>query len=265
MKLKLTAIILCLLITLPSNVLAVTLTPTPSKAEPTAKPTSETVTTNLSNQINNLKEKIASRVAELKLVEKRGVLGTVKEATSTQITMTDIHNKNRIIDVDEITKFSSPSAKDSFGISDLKPGSKISVIGLYNKDSQRILARFITVVTNPTVVTGTISKKDEENFTLTITTENQKEYIIDIEKITKTLSYVDGDIEKSGFAQTEVGKRVMVVGFTQINQPERLIGTRVIVFPDLPTNPKIVIAPESDTEDEIVPSSGSGKKITPIR
>ena len=91
------------------------------------------------DKINSLKDKIASRVAELKLVEKRGFYGAVIEISGTQLTVTDQKNATRFIDVDELTKFSSPSAKESFGISDITKGTKIAIIGLYNKQSKKEL------------------------------------------------------------------------------------------------------------------------------
>jgi len=229
---------------------------------PTAKPTDETTTQKLSNQINNLKEKIASRVAQLNLVEKRGIIGTVKEVDGTKIVVTDLNDKTRNIDVDEITKFSSSSAKATFGISDIKPGTKLSILGLYNKDSERILARFITVISTPLTITGAVSKIDDDEFTITVSTENGQNYIVDVENITRTLEYIDNEVVKSGFSKIETGERVMVVGYTQSGQSSRLVGTRILLFPELLRNPKIIL--KTDT-DEIVPSSGSGKVITPIR
>lgn len=236
---------------------AIAASPTPS-----AKPTSETATENLSDQINNLKEKIASRVAQLNLVEKRGFLGIVKDVDGTVITITDFNDKNRLIDVDEITKFSSSSNDDSFGISDIKPGDKLSVVGLFNKDSQRLLSRFVETTIFPQYVNGTISDKDAKEFTITVTTEGQKEYIIDVENVTKTNSYIDNEPEKTGFTQIEVGTRVMVVGYPDIKIKDRVTATRILLFPELPKNPKIVVT-KAATE-EVTPSTGSGKTLTPI-
>src|SRR5690349_18838483 len=81
-----------------------------------------TLTNSISQQINNLQERIATRVAQLKLVDHRGIIGTVTDVTQTQIALADIQGNTRFIDVDEITKFSNPSAKGTFGISDIKKG-----------------------------------------------------------------------------------------------------------------------------------------------
>lgn len=233
---------------------------------PTSTPTSEKVTEKLSDQITKLKEKIATRVAQLKLVEKRGIAGTVKEVTGTQLILTDVNGKNRLVDVDEITKFSSPSAKNSFGLSDLKPGTTISVIGIYNKDSKRLLARFIKAISLPMMVSGSISAIDKANFTITIAMEEGKKYLIDIETITRTTSYIDTEATKSGFSKLQNGDRVIVIGYVNKKEANRMVATRVLVFPDLPKNPNVIVAPDAlETDDEIVTSTGSGKKLTPLR
>ncbi len=234
-----------------------------SPTSPSAQPTTESTVENLSNQINKLKEKIATRVAQLKLVEKRGIVGTVQEVNGMIITLADINGKIRTVDVDEITKFSSANSKESFGISDIKKGDKMSVIGLYNKDSQRILARFITKTTFPLFISGTLSKKNDEDFTITVITEDLKQYLVDIERVTKTSVFAEDQTERSGFSRLSTGERVVVVGYPHIKEKNRIVATRVIHFPTLPKNPKIII-PES-TSEETVPSTGSGKKLTPLR
>lgn len=233
---------------------------------PSSNPTSEAVTEKLSNQINTLKEKIASRVAQLKLVEKRGMVGTVKDVNGMELQMTDIEGNNRGVDVDEITKFSSPSAKGTFGISDIKPGMKLSIIGLYNKDSERILARYVTATTFPIEISGTIIAIDADNYTITVATEDGTPQTVDVDSVTKTSSY-DGDtLQRSGFSKIEKNTRTVIVGYPDIKQKNRMVATRILLFPTLPKDPKVV-APQSaiDTSKEITPSSGSGKKLTPVK
>ena len=221
-------------------------TPTPAKKE----------------VISDLKDRIASRVAELKLVERRGILGTVTESSDTQITITDLKENIRFIDVDELTKFSSPSAKGTFGISDINKGVKIGALGLYNKQSRRILARFVDVLVLPKVIHGAVADIDSENFTIKVVSEKGDTTFVDIENITKTLSYTKaGDLVRAGFSKIKQGQRIIVIGFPDVKQKNRIIASRIIIFPELPKNPKIVMPQNTE---EIVPSTGSGKKLTPI-
>jgi hypothetical protein len=256
------------------------LTPTPTKSgstvsntttpatTPKSSPTSSTnpVGEKLDKQINELKEKIASRVSELKLVEKRAIIGTVTEVSANKVTLNDSEGDKRIIDVDEITKFTAPS-KASFGLSDLTKGTKISVLGIYNKQSKRILARFIEQTVTPTYVSGAIVDIDSKNFQLVITTEDQKKIKIDIGSTTKILAYTKkDDLGKYGFTKLEIGDRVNVIGYPDKKDKNMVVADRIIDFLDLPKNPKVIVAKPSPTEAaEPVTSTGSGKKLTPIK
>lgn len=241
--------------------------PKPTKITPSPTKSSKSSTDALNDQISNLKERIASRVAELRLVEKRGLVGTIAERSDTQLTITDLNGKTRFVDVDDITKFSSPSSKESFGISDLTKGTKISVLGLYNRQSQRVLARFIVVVILPTYLNGTITSVNDDDFTAKIVTEDSRETTIDIENVTKTSTYTKSDGKvKAGFSKIKTGDRAMIVGFPDKKVANRIVASRVLLFPDFPKNPKITAAENILNEgDETVPSTGSGKKLTPIR
>lgn len=215
----------------------------------------------LIDEINNLREKVASKVAELNLVEKRGSFITVTQITGNKITGNDFQNTTRIIDVDELTKFSSPSAK-SFGISDITSGSKISVIGLYNKQSKRLLARFINSENLPAIFSGAITEIDKVNFTITVLSEDKRITLVDIENITKTSSYSKEEgIKKLGFSKLIVGDRVHIVGFNNIDEKNRVSATRVLALPELPKNPKITIDQASDSSEDI--SATPSGRITP--
>lgn len=263
MKQRLISIITVLSLIGSTVPVALAQTPTPA---PSSNPTSEAVTEKLSNQINTLKEKIASRVAQLKLVEKKGMVGTVKEVDGTQIQMTDLDGNSRGVDVDEITKFSSPSAKGTFGISDIKPGMKLSVIGLYNKDSERILARYITADTFPIQISGTIIAINKDDYTVTVATEDGTPQTVDIDSVTKTSSYDGDSLQRSGFSKIDNNTRAIVIGYPDIKQKNRMVATRILLFPTLPKDPKVVV-PQSaiDTSKETPVSTGSGKKLTPVK
>jgi len=205
----------------------------------------------LNKQINQLKERIASRVAELNLVEKKGIIGTVSETSGNQITIKDLSGKSKFIDVDEITKFTSPDKEDSFGLSDLVKGTKISALGLYNKQSERLLARYINTISTPIYLSGRISKIDNKNFQITVASADKKQTTVDIEKVTSISIYTKEDgTDKYGFSKFEIGDRVLVTGYPGKDDPKILSSTRVLVLADLPKNPNIVIAEPTVIKDE---------------
>ena len=252
MKKLISIIIVIILLTAASTVVSKAATPTPSQGATTTpsisvSPTPQDAGEKINAQINQLKERIASKVAELNLVEKRGVIGTVNDTSGNQITFNDLAGEKRYIDVDEITKFSSPSANSSFGLSDLVKGTIISVLGQYNKNSQRILARFIDTYTTPTFLSGRISNLDTKNYTITVTDENQKQTNVDVQTLTVISNYTkDSGIAKYGFSKLVIGDRVMVTGFPDKTDKTLLIGSRVLDLAELPENPNIIVDAPTD-------------------
>lgn len=211
-------------------------TPSPTKSTPTPTPNTAETT----QILNNLNNEIASKVAQLKLVEKQGIIGTVTNVNNTQITLKDSEGNIHFVDVDELTVFTAASG-DSAGISDITKNSTIGVLGLYNKDSRRILARFINVLTLPTFIHGAIAAIDRTNYTLTVVENDGKQVVVEIEDVTKTDSYTDSasGLTKSGFSKTQVGERVYVAGYPDKQNAKQLIAARILIFPSLPINPAI--------------------------
>lgn len=202
-----------------------------------ATPTPEDKTAEIRDQLIT---NIASRVAQLKLVEKRGIIGKVSDATNTQITITDPQGNTRFIDVDELTKFSNPSTKNAFGISDITKGMTVGILGLYNKESRRILARFVNTIAPPSIVHGGVSAIDNKNYSLVITTEEGKQLTIDVENFTKTYSYTQKDgLIKSGFSKIKENYNIIAIGVLNKNDENRLTATRITFFPEIPSSPKV--------------------------
>ena len=222
-----------------------------------ATPATPTVNQALLEKLGN---EIASKTALLNLVEKRGIIGTVTDSSSAQITLIDANGNIRFVDVDELTKFSSTSSK-SFGISDVNKGITLGVLGLYNKQSRRILARDIDVETAfPSVVFGEISAIDKANFEITVVKENKEKTVIEIEDITRTYSFSGGTLAKSGFSKIQNAQAVSVTGFPDKQDSNKIMASQIIVLPNIQLG--YDLNPVSPT---IPPSTGSGIKLYPIR
>lgn len=224
-------LVLVLVVSSSSSVSAQTKTPTPSPIK------DEGI-----EQIQKIKDIVASKVAELNLVEKRGFIGTVASTSTSQITVKDPSSAQRTIDIDDLTTFTGDD-DDSFGISDIKEGNKLIFIGLYNKDTKHLLARQIRKATAiPTITSGIATAVDTKNFVITIINENNQKTEVDVEKSTKTLSLKKGeDFEKSGFSKIKVYERVLIVGLPDPNDTKRINALRVIHFLDIAPSVKMKI------------------------
>lgn len=252
-----------------TNIYAVTL---PTETSTITKPVEKTASSVISavstpspvsrveQQIDELKDRIASRVAELNLVEKRGIIGTVTDVSGTQITLNDIKDDTRFVDVDELTKFTgAPNDSDSFGISDIQKDSTLAVLGLYNKQSRRILARTVNVVTLPKIIHGSVATIDSDSFILNIATNKNEQLQVEVETTTKTFSYErkSEELTRAGFSKISEGMSIFAVGFPDKQDENLIIADRIIIFPDIIKSPTVETVP-------IIPSTGSGKKLTPI-
>lgn len=231
-------------------------------ASPTPSPSDQAI----QQQLDLLKSRIASRVAELKLVEKRGIIGKVTSSNDTQITLTDIYGNTRFVDVDELTKFSNPDVKGnaSFGISDITNGMQLGVLGLFNKQSRRILARDVEVITLPKTFTGAIAGIDKKNFNFYLASEDGKQTFMDIETVTKTYSYTGGTLGTSGFSKITEGEMAIIQGFPDKQNPSHIIPSIIILLPDIARSPKINYVPALNPQASAIPSTGSGVRLTPI-
>lgn len=217
-----------ILLTFITPAFAATSTPTPTKSE----------SDKMEAQITDLKDRVASRVAQLKLVEKRAFTGTVNDVSNTEITIKNMQQENQIIDVDEITKFSSLDNKDTnFGISDLKKGMDITALGLYNKESDKLLARFVAVITSPVFVFGKVTNIDRKEYTMTVTTSDNKNMVVDIETTTKTVDYTSHIFTKAGFSKVSLNDQVAVIGYPNNKGPNRIEGGRIMILNNLSNTP----------------------------
>ena len=242
--------------------LSITLATPVYAAAPT--PTSSTTQTE-TNQINQLKNKIASQVSQLKLVEKRGIIGTIQAATDNQLTLTDTQGQLRYVDLDEITKYTAADGS-SLDVTDMKKGMLVSVLGIYNKDSQRILGRFVDGEVVPTRYTGQITKIDKTNLQLTIATDEQKTEKVEIDTTSTVSSYTGGSaLSTYGFSKLAVGDRVGVVGYPDKKDSSLLIANRLIDYVNAPKNTNILIPTSPTTAVTIAPTGKGSKSISPIK
>ncbi len=246
-KIKLSILVLILFILfIASQSTALALVSTNS-ATPTATSSSD-------KKAAELKEQLKTYVARREIIKKRGVLGTILEVNNHQIILTDVKGNKRFIDVDELTKFSDLTGKQT-GLSDFKSQDRISVIGLYNTESRRLLARFIKVEGGVERLFGEVSDIDSKNASIEILNEDSKETkVIDIETITKTQSHTQKEgLVKSGFSKILIGEKILIFGFPK--ETNKLTAGRILLLPELSPNIKLSPAPS--------PTPTPTKKITP--
>lgn len=205
---------------------------------------SPTITTSPTNsvdieKIQRIKDIVASKVAELKLVEKKGIVGKIKENSNMHLIIYDIKGNTRNIDIDELTKFSISGKKgkdNTLGVSDLNKDTLYSFVGLYNKETKRLLARAITEAdTIPVYFEGAISSVNSKEYQIQVVNNKGEKKSVDIQSSTKTsLSTANGELIKSGFSKLNINERILIIGFADIKDDNLISASRIIHFKEIP-------------------------------
>ncbi len=251
MKTRKLFFIMSLVFTLACVQSSITYAQTKSSPTPTENTdTSLTPTDSTKNkQIEDLKSRLATKVAELRQTTKRAFFGTVKSKTVSTITI-ETKTKDLKMELTDDIKIMQyiKGAKTTLTHEDLEKGDIVTVFGDYDATLDLLNATYIFVeTTNETVRTsGTITAMDEKAFTFKLSAADGAIYTINYEKTTKGTRWTkDGDFEKIGFSSLNEGETIFLVATKVPKKEEELSGIRVLSLGNL-TGAKATPTPEPD-------------------
>jgi hypothetical protein len=213
-------------------------------ASPTATPTG----TAASDKLDELKDRLATVVAELRQTQKRAIAGVIK---STSLTTAIIETKTKDLKIeliDELIVHQNISGKRTkLTVDDLETGDHVAVFGDYDTTLDLMKAKVVFIQTPlPVFVAGRIQAIDPKEFTLTIQSQEGPLYIVDFEKTTKTQKWTGGDtLAKGGFAQFAVDDIVHVAGSYVKGESNRITAQRILSIGNPTATPTPTTAPEA--------------------
>lgn len=185
-------------------------------------------------KIQELKEKLASRVAELNTVSQRLIKGEIKTLSDEKIVL--MQNGSEInINISEESSFyklETNGAKKTVKIADLKTGQTVYSPGSYNTATNSLITKTINVVEFPTIIAGVVKNVDKKNYQLMVSAKD-KEYLIDHDVATKNfLLDPEGKMQRSGFSKYAEGQTVFVLGdmVTDKSGKDLLSAFRIIIL-----------------------------------
>jgi len=221
-----------LLVTAP--VLAVK--PSPDVATSSGKTTSQEVQQERQEQIRELRERVATKVAELKEKGKRAWYGEIKSISGTTIILTTKQGEKTILtDEDTIFLRIGAGGRKKITLANLVVGEQIVALGQVDTEKGEMTAKVIIGKILPININGKVTAVDVEGGTLTVATLHRGSFIVDVETTTKILAWEKGKgLTKSGLSKIKVGDRVHVNGFTTTKPKEgenRITGNRILVLP----------------------------------
>jgi hypothetical protein len=247
----------------PAPVLAAT----KAAATPSTQPTSAgTTAATDSADIEQLKERLATKVAELRTLVKRAMFGTVKDVSVASATVETSTKDIKIELGDNVGVAQMIGGKRTTLTTDqISVGDPLTVFGTYDETLDLLKAQFI-FIESPIVthhISGTVTATDAKGFTLTIATPEGRTIIVDVEKTTKANAWnaTDG-IAKSGFSKIAVGDTVHVAGIAEPKQDDHISANRILDLGDItgaapsPTATLTVVASVSATpKSSVKPTS----------
>lgn len=185
-----------------------------------------------SSQLEELKARLATKVAELRTVVKRAINGTVK---SVSITSATIETKTKDIKIeltDDVVVTQMLNGKRIvLDIEDITTDDKLTVFGSYDETLDLLKAQFIFIesATEMLRISGVVANVDAEEFNLIINTSGGRSVTVDIEKATKTNIWTkENGIGKGGFSKIAVGDSVHVYGKPVAKVENRVSALRIL-------------------------------------
>lgn len=215
-------------------------------------------------QIEAFKEKIATKVAELRDQEKTAVSGVINKIDRNKNTLIVSTKKGErtVTFSDDMTVFSvTNETKSEMAKSKLSQGQSIAVFGYDNEDKSILSAKYIYVNKQYTHIVGKIADIDKSNFTITIHSK-EGNLVVDIESYTKTISYtVEKGKVKIGFSKLKTGDVAHIIAAPNSKEKDRYLASHILILPSVSSS---TVAP-TISQKESTPSATTSPKpsITP--
>lgn len=228
-----------------SGIQGVTLSPSSVPTISTSTNSSEII--DKLKQIEILKEKIATKVAEIRDKEKGGMTGIVKKVDSKTITLEGRRGEQTVYYSDDTGVYSLVAAEKSVtSVSKIKEGDMIAALGFYNDDKSQLNAKYIYIQNKIIHLSGKIADIDREKYTVTVKSKDAHT-LVDIETYTRTfdLNLEKKSLIKSGFSKFKIGNIIHIIGSSDPKEENRLKGNKIwMLTPLSESSPSASPAPD---------------------
>ncbi|MEI6326598.1 MAG: hypothetical protein WCO78_00580 [Candidatus Roizmanbacteria bacterium] len=209
-------IIMSLLVFLVPTAWAVSSAPTPSTTpliSPAAS-TSASLESSAEASIKNLRDRIASKVAQLRKRDEQAVSGQIISMTDSEFVIESIFGKKETIQLDEtLTKYYhfTGSAREETTKANIKVDQYIVVLG--PRSSDKIIANEVFKDELYQIKSGRVSEVNPSNSTIKIDTFDKESITVSVEGTTalQTINVSTGAVAGGSFSNIKEGDTVHVV------------------------------------------------------
>ncbi len=250
-----------LLATLSTQVAAASTTPTTTPTK-VATPSAQTSTIKL----DKLKERLATKVAELRTSEKRAIFGTVKSKSITTIVVETKTKDIKIELSDDVNVVQYLKGKrTTLALDDIEKGDNVTVYGDYDTTLELLKATFVLIQSiQPMRVSGTVEATNRGDFSLTLKGLDGQTYIIDIESTTKVTRWDNiNKFTKSGFSKMNTSDAIHVIGTPVPKKENRISAIRILNLGNPIGEPAATPTPTPTPEEFLTPTPTKKTSPTP--
>ena len=180
-------------------------------------------------QIRDLKDKIATKVTQIRQTSQGAMYGEVKEVSLTNLTLTNFKGDIPITLNSDITVYSlTDTGRKESSLGKITKGMSISVFGIYDEGKKNLDPRYIYIQNLPVHIIGKIADIDTTNYTITVK-ENQTTTVVDIEKYTKSFKFdaSSGKWTQIGFSKLVVGDFVHILAVKDEKAEDRVHAQKI--------------------------------------
>lgn len=208
------------------------------------------------NKIEDLKERLATKVAELRQSVPKAIYGTVTDTSVSTITV-DAQTKAMKIELTDDIQVAQilKGKRTKLDAEDIDKKDIVSVFGDYDStiDILKATKIFIEAATKPVRIHGTIEAVDRKKNTFEIKGVDGQKYTIDVEKSTDTSLWTKEDgIDESGFSKLEEGMFVSILGTPEKNNESFYTANRILAL-TIPGSETPTPTPEEESTPSATP------------
>lgn len=234
----------------------------------TASPTA-TVAPTPQKALEDLKERLATKVAALRDVVTRAISGSVT-SVSVSSAVIETTAKNYKVEYEDELKVAQiiNGKRTDLTQDDIEKGDAVTVFGSYDATLELLKAKYVFIESKKvyTRIIGTVTGIDKEAFALTILTTDGKTMTSDIEKTTKVTTWATADgIVKAGFSKIALGDMVHIIGTADPKKETNVSALRILDLGNISgeSAPAATLAPTPTSTVSATPKSTTKPTATP--
>ncbi len=202
----------------------------------TEAPTPQSSPTTIEDsEVKELKEKIATKVAELRQKNNKAISGTVTSITDNTLKIKTQDDNDYDVKIDDaLTKYYQIAAnqKSEVEFSDIGKNDYIIVTGVI--DDKKIEANAIYLDVLYLVKSGKVTEVNKDSYSLSVITTEKDNYTLDIETYTRQqlLNIKTLALEAVGFSKIKEGDTIQfVVKKTATDKENRFSAQKILLIP----------------------------------